>query len=133
VLDEQERTIIYRTQMDVVLPSGMAILNADDDRVVDLARFCDGQITFFTKQAKLPVLTEHLQRGGRAVFIDHNQLIMAHGTQRINLCDAAAIPVTEQATNIAQIYNVMAAAAGAWALGLSPDLIEAGLVSFVAD
>ena len=58
---------------------------------------------------------------------------MAHGTQRINLCDAAAIPVTEQATNIAQIYNVMAAAAGAWALGLSPDLIEAGLVSFVVD
>jgi cyanophycin synthetase len=58
---------------------------------------------------------------------------MAHGTHRINLCDVASIPVTEQASNITQIYNVMAAAASAWALGLSPDLIEAGLVSFVSD
>jgi len=133
VLDEQERIMVYRTQMDVILPTGMAVLNADDERVIDLARFCDGQITLFSKQAKLPVLTEHLQSGGRAVFIDHNQLIMAQGTQRINLCEVAAIPVTEQATNLAQIYNVMAAAASAWALGLNPDLIEAGLVGFVSD
>ena len=133
VLDEQERIKVYRTQMDVVLPGGMAVLNADDDRVIDLARFCDGQITLFSKQAKSPPLTDHLQTGGRAVFIDHNQLILAQGLQRINLCDIALIPVTEQATNEVQIYNVMAAAAAAWALGLSPDLIEAGLVSFVAD
>ena len=133
VLDEQERIMVYRTQMDVVLPDGMAVLNADDDRVIDLARFCDGQITLFSKQAKLPALTEHLLSGGRAVFIDHNQLILAQGTQRINLCDVAAIPLTMQATNIAQIYNVMAAAAAAWALGLTPDLIEAGLVGFVSD
>lgn len=133
VLDEHERIMVYRTQMDVVLPEGMAVLNADDHRVIDLARFCDGQITLFSKQAKLPALTEHLQTGGRAVFIDHNQLILAQGTQRINLCDVAAIPLTAQATNIAQIYNVMAAAAAAWALGLTPDLIEAGLVGFVSD
>ncbi len=133
VLDEQERIMVYRTQMDVILPGGMAVLNADDERVIDLARFCDGQITLFSKQAKLPALTEHLQAGGRAVFIDHNQLIMAQGAQRINLCDVASIPVTGQATNIAQIYNVMAAAASAWALGLTPDLIEAGLVGFVSD
>ncbi len=133
VLDEQERIMVYRTQMDVVLPGGMAILNADDERVIDLARFCDGQITLFSQQAKLPALTEHLQKGGRAVFIDHNQLILAQGTQRINLCAVASIPLTEQATHTAQTYNVMAAAAGAWALGLTPDLIEAGLVGFVVD
>lgn len=133
VLDEQERIKVYRTQMDVVLPSGMAVLNADDDRVIDLARFCDGQITLFSRQPKSPPLVEHLVAGGRAVFIDHNQLILAQGAHRFNLCDVALIPVTERATNSEQIYNVMAAAASAWALGLSPDLIEAGLVSFVSD
>jgi cyanophycin synthetase len=133
VLDEQERIKVYRTQMDVVLPSGMAVLNADDDRVIDLARFCDGQITFFSRQAKSLPLVEHLQAGGRAVFIDHNQLILAQGAHRVNLCDVASIPVTERATNSVQIYNVMAAAASAWALGLSPDLIEAGLIGFVSD
>lgn len=133
VLDEQERIKVYRTQLDVVLPSGMAVLNADDDRVIDLARFCDGQITLFSKNARLKALADHLNAGGRVVCIDHNQLILAQGNTRINLCDISAIPVTRQANDIAQIYNVMAAAAAAWALGLSPDLIEAGLVSFVSD
>ena len=44
-----------------------------------------------------------------------------------------AIPLTEQGRNTAQIHNVLAAAAAAWALGLSPDLIEAGLIGFNPD
>ena len=133
VLDAQERVMVYRTQMDVVLPTGMAVLNADDARVIDLARYCDGQITLFSKHAKLRAITDHLETDARAVFIDHEQLILAQGSSRINLCNITSIPVTEHATNQAQIYNVLAAAAAAWALGLSPDLIEAGLISFVSD
>ncbi len=133
VLDEQERVMVYRTQMDVVLPTGMAVLNADDARVIDLARYCDGQITLFSKRATLRAITDHLATDARAVFIDHDQLILAQGSSRINLCNISSIPITGHGTNEAQIYNVLAAAAAAWALGLSADLIEAGLVSFVSD
>ena len=133
VLDDEERIKIYRTQMDVVLPQGMAVLNADDARVIDLARFCDGRITLFGTQATLPALTQHISQRGRAVWTDHGQLVMAEGGTRINLCPITAIPVTEQGRNTAQIHNVLAAAAAAWALGLSPDLIEAGLIGFNPD
>lgn len=133
VLDEQERVMVYRTQMDVVLPTGMAVLNADDPRVIALAQFCDGQITLFSKHPKSEGIVAHLATGGRAVFIDHGQLVLAHGTARTNLCSISSIPATSQASNTAQMYNVLAAAGAAWALGLSSDLIDAGLVSFVSD
>ncbi len=130
VLDDEERIKIYRTQMDVVLPQGMAVLNADDARVIDLARFCDGRITLFGTQPNLPALTQHLAQEGRAVLVDQGQLVMAEGAARSLLCPISAIPVTEQGRHSAQIYNVLAAAAAAWALGLSVDLIEAGLIGF---
>lgn len=133
VLDDEERIKIYRTQMDVVLPQGMAVLNADDTRVIDLARFCDGRITLFGTHPTLPALTQHIDQGGRAVWIGHGQLVMAEGATRIHLCPVSAIPLTEQGTNTAQIHNVLAAAAAAWALGLTPDLIEAGLIGFNPD
>lgn len=130
VLDDEERIKVYRTQMDVVLPQGMAVLNADDARVIDLARFCDGRITLFGMQASLATISKHIAQGGRAVLVDHGQLVMTEGGTRFNLCPIKAIPVTEQGKNAAQIHNALAAAAAAWALGLSPDLIEAGLISF---
>jgi cyanophycin synthetase len=125
-----ERSDVYRTQMDVVLPSGMAVLLADDPKLLALAQYCDGQVTLFSKSAATPTLVEHVAAGHRGVFIDHGQLVMAEGARRYNLCNVSAIGCTEQARNHQQICNVLAAAAAAWALGVSLELIEAGLLSF---
>ncbi len=129
----QERSDVYRTQMDVVLPSGMAILLADDPQLVALARYCDGQVTLFSKSAATPALVEHTAAGHRGVFMDHGQLVLADGANRYNLCNIAEIACTEQARNHQQICNVLAAAAAAWALGVSTELIEAGLLGFDAN
>ncbi len=130
ILDEQDLINIYRTQMDVVLPHGMAVLNAEDARVMALADYCDGKVTLFSSQAKLPALVNHVANGERAVFVEHGQLILAHGSVRRNLCTIASIPVTRQDTQREHITSVLAAAAAAWSLGVTPDLIEAGLIAF---
>lgn len=129
----QERSDVYRTQMDVVLPSGMAVLLADDPQLVALARYCDGKVTLFSKSAATPALVEHTAAGHRGVFMDHGQLVLADGVNRHNLCTMAEIACTEQARNHQQICNVLAAAAAAWALGVSTELIEAGLLGFDAN
>ncbi|MDN4015611.1 cyanophycin synthetase [Zwartia panacis] len=130
ILDEQDLINIYRTQMDVVLPHGMAVLNAEDARVMALADYCDGKVTLFSSQAKLPALVNHVANGERAVFVEHGQLILAHGSVRRNLCTITSIPVTRQDTHREHITSVLAAAAAAWSLGVTPDLIEAGLIAF---
>ena len=47
-VDSPERLCaLLRTQVDVVLPTGAAVLNAADPLVAEMARLCDGEVIFF--------------------------------------------------------------------------------------
>jgi cyanophycin synthetase len=125
-----ERVKVYRTQMDVILPKGMAVLNADDPHIVELARHCDGQITWVCQTPGAPLIEAHLAQGQRVVSIIADNLTLMQGAERHTLCPLKAISGADVGANMAQTYNVLAAAAAAWALDLTPDLIQAGLLSF---
>ena len=58
---DQMRTVI-RTQVDLVLPEGAAVLNAQDDAVVGLAELSDGEVLYYAQDANNP----HLSEIGRA-------------------------------------------------------------------
>ena len=58
---------VLRTQVDVVLDSGVAVLNADDLLVAQMAKHCDGEVMYFSQYAESELITAHLQQGGRAV------------------------------------------------------------------
>lgn len=130
IVDDADLINLYRTQMDVVLPQGTAVLNADDARVIGLAQFCDGRITLFSRHAELPALVAHIASGQRGVFIERGQLVLAEGSVRHTLCAITAISVTQQGAHQEHIYSALAAACAAWALGVSPELIDAGLIAF---
>ena len=50
---------------EVVKPNGYAILNADDERVADMADNTKGNVIFFSLEGKSnPVIKEHLKSGG---------------------------------------------------------------------
>jgi len=125
-----ERVKVYRTQMDVILPKGMAVLNADDPHIVELARHCDGQITWLCLADNAPLIQAHLAQGQRVVSLIDGKLALLEGTRQYVLCSIDAIGITKLGTDTTQTYNALAAAAAAWALGLTPDLIHAGLLSF---
>ena len=59
----------YRTQVDVVLPGGHAVLNAEDELVADFAELCDGEVIFFACDPANPVLAAHLAAGKRGVTV----------------------------------------------------------------
>jgi cyanophycin synthetase len=130
VYSHAERVKVYRTQMDVILPKGMAVLNADDPHIVELARHCDGQITWLSLTSDTPLISAHLAHGQRVVTVIDNNLTLLQGTQSHTLCSLKAVGITMLSADTTQSYNVLAAAAAAWALGLTPDLIQAGLLSF---
>ncbi len=44
---------VLRTQIDVVLPDGLAVLNGADPAVVELAELCDGKVIFYGASAGL--------------------------------------------------------------------------------
>ncbi|MBV8625110.1 MAG: cyanophycin synthetase, partial [Herbaspirillum sp.] len=127
---EQIATKVKRTQVDVVLPEGAAVLNADDPLVADMAQLCDGEVIFFGTDPDSALLTAHLKEGGRAVFLRDGDLIQADGERRLKVSSVDAIPLTENGAVAYQVENVLAAVGAAWALGISPEVIRAGIELF---
>ena len=121
---------VLRTQIDVVLPTGAAVLNARDPLVADMASLCDGEVIFFALDGTLPVLTSHLHEGGRAVFVRDGQWVLAHGAKEICLASLESVPLTRGGRVAFHIENILAALATGWALGLTPDLMQAGIETF---
>lgn len=109
-IDSPEKvSSIFRCQIDVVLASGAAVLNADDALVAEMARLSDGAVSFFTQQPLSPALIAHLAEGGRVLQQQHNTLVFHEGQQSQSLA-------ISQSFSIAQL----AALTTAWAMNVSP-------------
>jgi cyanophycin synthetase len=128
--DEDRMYSVLRTQVDVVLKNGVAVLNAADARLVEMAELCDGDVIFFALSADLPAMAAHRAAGKRAVFVRDGKVVLAAGASETALVDVSAIPLTYGARVPFQVENVLAAVATGWALGISNDLIRAGIVTF---
>jgi hypothetical protein len=87
---------IYRTQVDVVLPSGHAVLNAEDPLVADFAELCDGEVIFFTADPSCLKLAEHFAAGKRGVTVADGRIVLRTGTDEIRLCRLVDVPLHRQ-------------------------------------
>ncbi|MEO7128436.1 MAG: cyanophycin synthetase [Rhodoferax sp.] len=128
---------VLRTQVDVVLQDGVAVLNAADALVAALAPLCDGEVIFYADNPDLAVITAHRAASGRAVFVRSDHVILASAATENTLAsldrlmrqDGHATPATMQTLRPC----ILAAVAAAWALNISPDLIAVGIETFEAD
>ena len=135
VLDADQLFKVLRTQIDVVLPEGTAVLNGTDPQVADLARLCDGGVIFYGLSDKLPALVEHRAQGGRLVFQRGAHVVLATGNDELLLPDLAqrASSKNNAETTSLPLEALLASVAAVWALGMAPDLIAAGIDTFRAN
>jgi cyanophycin synthetase len=126
ILDAEQAYKVARTQVDVVLPSGTAVLNAADAQVVELAELCDGKVIFYALDETTPAIQTHRSKGGRTVFLRAGEIVLAQGEQDISM-----IPLsTLKPAKAEKPEMVMAAIGAAWALDIPVELIGAGLRTF---
>jgi cyanophycin synthetase len=118
---------VARTQVDLVLPDGVAVLNAADSRVADLASLCDGSVMFFSISPDTPVMAHHRGQGGRTVFIRDGQIMLARGAEELPVMELALIEGADLGERSFVTENILAAVGAAWALGVGPDLMRAGI------
>lgn len=128
VHEPEQMARVMRTQVDVVLADGMAVLNAADDRVAALAPLCDGAVMFYAIDGGCQALLAHREQGGRAVFLRDGQTVLATGATEEVLNSVHLDCTASAAFSMQQVQ--LAAVAVAWALGISSDLIAAGLETF---
>ncbi|MFM2426201.1 MAG: Cyanophycin synthetase [Pseudomonadota bacterium] len=126
---EQMRTVI-RTQIDLVLPEGAAVLNADEEAVTTLAELSDGEVVYYAKAEDNATVMAHLQQGGRAVFCKEGHVILARGDQETQLFHLDLELIARLLKNGLHISTLLATVATAWSLDIAPLLIRAGLKNF---
>lgn len=126
-IDDQDKLFnVVRTQVDVILPHGTVVLNAEDPQVVDLASLCDGQVIFYALHAESDVIAGHRARGERVVFLEGSDVVLAQGGATV-----ARITLNSLSADVRAMPGaVLAATAAAWALGMTAELIGAGLRTF---
>ncbi len=119
---------VMRSQIDVVLPSGTGILNADDAEVADMARLCDGEVIFFSRFGDAACLTEHLANNGRAIFSRDGQIVLARGNDVQPLMAINSIPLLQLRNDA--LESILAAVAVGVAMNLSREIMSTGIQTF---
>jgi cyanophycin synthetase len=123
---------VLRTQVDVVLAGGASVLNAADERVVEMATLSDGEVIFYGRTDAVPALAAHRGKGGRAVFARDRDVVLATGADEHVLRGLAA-RVGTGGHAPSSLDNVVAAVGAAWALGIAPQLIRTGIETYGYD
>ena len=124
---EQMRTVL-RTQIDVVLPTGCAVLNADDEACAGLAELCDGSVLFYTVNADHELLSEHCaQEKGRFLVVREQQIVLLGHQTQTPVMDLRHPVVQRLLQQHLPLPALLAAVGAALALDMDPALVRAGV------
>ena len=125
--------------VSAVRADGHAVLNADDPLVLAMRERTEAHAVLFSLgSATGEAVAAHLRAGGMAVTVERvvagsaaEALVLHRGAERTVLAPLAEVPLTEGGAARFQVQNAAAASAAAWALGIAPETIRAGLARFV--
>jgi cyanophycin synthetase len=115
-----------------VRPGGAAVLNAADPLVVDMKKWCKGQVVYFARDPANPILVEHLAKGGLAATVREGWIVLCDGPRETRLAQLDRVPLVHKGLVGFQVENALAAAAAAWRLGVPLELVRLGLEGFTA-
>lgn len=123
---------VFRTQVDLVLSYGLAVLNAEDPAVVEMAELSDGEVIFYGVDADAAAIATARADGKRTVYIRDGAIVLARGAKEdpVVRLDRIAMLAGGAAAQPGVLSNLLGAIAGAWALGISPAMIRAGVTPY---
>ncbi len=128
----EDLAVVKRVIVQYVRPGGMAVLNAADPIVAEMASACPGSVTFFAADPDHPIIATHRAQGQRVVVRQNDAIVAQQGEMRVEL-PLSAIPLTRGGDIVFQVDNAMACVAAAWALDVPWETIRSGLAGFVND
>ena len=124
---------VKRTIVENVAPTGAAVLNAEDSMTVAMAPYCPGSVIFFARDAQHPLIVAHRARGGRAVIVRNETVMLAEGNREQPVTSLGAVPLTRDGKIGFQVDNVLAATAAGWSVGVPCEVMRAALATFTSD
>jgi cyanophycin synthetase len=121
---------VKATVCRVTRPDGWVVLNADDPLSSAVARRVRAQVAWFTLSAGTALGAGARRPGGRLYAVEDGDLVEHALGVRRRLVAVADVPVTLGGLARHNVANALAAAAGARAMGATPEQVAAGLRDF---
>ena len=125
---------VKRVVVEAVPRDGVAVLNADDPLVLEMARYCSGSVIYFSMDPEHERLKFQASRGRRAVTLEQGRngemIVLRQGRKSMSLLWTHLIPATFEGRARMNVQNALAAAAAAWAGGAHLHDIRQGLRTF---
>ena len=121
---------VLRTQVDIVLPEGAAVLNAADPLVARMAELCDGDVIFYGLTQDLPAIAAHRARGGRALYLRESRIMLATGAVEGPFMELPVFATNKDGTDSERAACLLAAVGAAVALDIPVETIRVGIDTF---
>jgi len=117
---------------ETVMPTGHAVLNADDPRVSAMAKRIKSQIAYFSMNADNELVRNHTRSGGLAAVYENGYLSILKGDWVFRIEQAINVPLTMGGRAPFMIANALAASLATYAQGIPIETIRDALTSFQA-
>jgi cyanophycin synthetase len=121
---------VKRCIVDIVLPTGTAVLNADDPLVAEMGEYSKGSVMYFSRTDESTVVATHRESGGRAIFVKDELIVLATAQHERILCPLSDVAMPLHGPFHFHIESILAAVGTAWAMELDDHLVVEGLRSF---
>ncbi len=116
-----------------VYPQGRAVLNADNELVMNMAERVKSRLLLFSRNPDNPRLRSHILKGGEAVVLSGEDAVLFRDGDQWRLFDITELPLS-YGGRAEMNYDAILGAAGALAAyGLSLERIRFGMKSFYPD
>jgi cyanophycin synthetase len=114
-----------------VMPSGYAVLNADDDLVYNMRTDLKCNVALFSMDEQNAKIKKHAKRGGMSAIYENGYITICKGEWKLRICKAVNVPLTMGGRASFMIQNILPAALTAFVSGVKIEDIKVGLESFI--
>jgi len=130
IYDMDDMAFVKALVIEAVKTDGYAVLNADDEYCMKIKDRTKANLILFSVNPDNEHLNNHIRRGGIGFFADDNNLYFCQGNETTTLMSIDQIPAAMGGILRHNVYNALAAASGAYGLGIEIEDIIKGLSTF---
>jgi cyanophycin synthetase len=114
-----------------VLPSGYAILNADNKWSAGMAKDLKCKVAYFSMDEKNPLIKKHMSKCGLAAIFENGYVTICKGTWKIRVEKAVNIPLTYGGRATYNIGNILPTLLAAFIQEIKIDDLRVALQTFI--
>lgn len=114
-----------------VKEDGWAVLNAEDEHCVQIAKELHCNVAYFSMDEFNPVVVQHCKQGGIAAIYENGFITIKKGDWKMRVEKATLIPLTLNGKARFMIANTLAATLAGYLYGFKTDDIKIPLTTFI--